>query len=343
VFDKAYYETQKVALHLGAKAARVDAAGSFVLDGNGRQYGYSKLLIATGGSSRPMPGGEGLVHYYRTAQDYLKLAESFSKVQDYLIIGGGFIGAELAAGILHQGKKVSILMRGTQLLSNVFPADLADFVTDFYRQKGMAFITGEDPDSFHRNGERVEVRTKSGKTFDAGWVTAGIGLELEHQLAQSAGLKTGNGIVVDEFLETSHPGVFAAGDIAYFPSRVLGESMRLEHRDNAEAQGRFAGANMAGARKPYDYLPFFYSDLFELGFEAVGKLDSRMETRAFWDDPFRKGIVAYLESDRVKGLLLWNKWDNVDWARKIIAQQTPAGDAAQLERLLREKTTVSGG
>jgi hypothetical protein len=97
---------------------------------------------------------------------------------------------------------------------------------------------------------------------------------------------------------------------------------------------------MAGAKKPYDHLPFFYSDLFELGFEAVGKLDSKMETFAAWDEPFKKGIVAYLEGGRIKGLLLWNKWDRVDWARKIISNQTSPENPGQLEKLLREEPAV---
>jgi 3-phenylpropionate/trans-cinnamate dioxygenase ferredoxin reductase component len=336
IFDEAYYRKQKASIYLKTKATRVDTTGSFVLDEAGNRYHYSKLLIATGGSPHPMPGAEGLVHYYRTSQDYLDLVKDFPRTQDYLVVGGGFIGAELAAGLIHQGKKVSILMRGTQLLSNVFPSDLSDFVTNFYRQKGVSLITGDEPESFSRRGEKVEVRTKNGKTLEFGWVTAGIGLDLENKLAQSAGLKTGNGILVDEYLETSRPGIFAAGDLAHFPCCILGESVRVEHRDNAEAQGRVAGANMAGAKKPYDYLPFFYSDLFELGFEAVGKLDSRMETHAVWDEPLRKGIVAYLEGGKIKGLLLWNKWERVDWARKIITSQSVPGGVPQLEKLLRE-------
>ncbi len=342
VFPGDFYQKQKAALHFTTKAVRVDAGESFVLDEDGNRYDYSKLLIATGGRPREIPKAGKAVHYYRTVEDYLELTAALAKTGDFLIVGGGFIGAELAAGIAHHGKKVSILMRGDKLLSNVFPADLSAFVTDFYRQKGVILITGEDPLSFEPKGDRVTVKTASGKSYEAGWVTAGIGLELESQLAQSAGLKTGNGIIVDEFLQTSKPGIFAAGDLAHFPSRILGEGQRVEHRDNSEAQGRCAGANMAGANKPYDYLPFFYSDLFELGFEAVGKLDSRMETHAAWDEPFRKGVVSYQEGGRIKGMLLWNKWDRVDWARQIIAGQTVPGSVLQLEKLLREDPVPAG-
>ena len=320
VFPEDYYQKQKATFHLTTKAARIDAEGSFVLDEDGNRYAYSKLLIATGGRPREIPGAGKAVHYYRTVEDYLELTQALSKTEDFLIVGGGFIGAELAAGIVHHGKKVSILMRGDKLLSNIFPADLSAFVTDFYRQKGVTLITRDEPAGFDQKGDRVTVKTASGKSYEAGWVIAGIGLELESQLTQSAGLKTGNGIIVDEFLQTSKPGIFAAGDLANFPSRILGEGQRVEHRDNSEAQGKCAGANMAGARKPYDYLPFFYSDLFELGFEAVGKLDSRMETHAAWDEPLRKGVVSYQEGGRLKGMLLWNKWDRVEWARGMISR-----------------------
>lgn len=337
IFPENYYSQKKAVLHLKTKAARIDAGASFVLDEAGNRYHYSKLLLATGGSPRQFPQAGGAVHYYRTLEDYLELNQALSKVEDFFIVGGGFIGAELAAGIRHHNKKVSMMLKGDKILPNVFPADLSDFVTDFYRQKGVHLIPNEEAAGFTQNGERVVVRTVSGKNYEAGWVTAGIGLNLETQLAQSAGVKVSNGVEVDDFLQTSRAGIYAAGDLANFPSRILGERQRVEHRDNSEVQGRTAGANMAGARKPYDYLPFFYSDLFELGFEAVGRLDSRMQTQAAWDDPFRKGIVAYLEGGRVKGMLLWNKWDRVDWARKIISSGTAPQSPVELEKLLKEE------
>jgi NADPH-dependent 2,4-dienoyl-CoA reductase/sulfur reductase-like enzyme len=143
------------------------------------------------------------------------------------------------------------------------------------------------------------------------------------ELAQSAGLKTGNGIVVDEMLRTDNPDIFAAGDVAEYNQLVLGKRLRLEHEDNANTMGKQAGRNMAGASEPYHHLSYFYSDLFELGYEAVGELDPRLETFADWEEPFKKGVIYYLADGRVRGVLLWNVWETVPVARALMAEPGP--------------------
>jgi 3-phenylpropionate/trans-cinnamate dioxygenase ferredoxin reductase component len=125
--------------------------------------------------------------------------------------------------------------------------------------------------------------------------------------------------VVDALLRTSHPDVYAAGDVAAFWQDALGQRRRVEHEDNAKTMGRWAGRAMAGQPEPYDHLPSFYSDLFDLGYEAVGEVDSRLETKAEWDEPYRKGVITYRRDDRVRGVLLWNVWDQLDAARALIA------------------------
>jgi len=123
---------------------------------------------------------------------------------------------------------------------------------------------------------------------------------------------------VNEFLQTSHEDIYTAGDVANFDSPHLGKRIRVEHENNALTMGEMAGKNMAGARESYNHLPFFYSDLFDLGYEAVGELDSRLEIIEDWKDPFREGVVYYLEEGRVRGVLLWNTWGQVDHARELI-------------------------
>jgi NADPH-dependent 2,4-dienoyl-CoA reductase/sulfur reductase-like enzyme len=152
---------------------------------------------------------------------------------------------------------------------------------------------------------------------------AGIGIKPNIDLARAAGLKVEEGILVDELLQTSQPGIYAAGDAAEFYNPALGKRLRVEHEDNANSMGRQAGRNMAGAGESYTHLPFFYSDLFDLGYEAVGELDSRMETFADWKDPFKKGVIYYLKDGRVRGVLLWNVWEAVPAATALIAEPGP--------------------
>lgn len=152
---------------------------------------------------------------------------------------------------------------------------------------------------------------------------AGIGIQPDVELARQAGLAVDNGIIVDEFLRTSHPSIYAAGDVAAFVNPAIGNRIRVEHEDNALTMGRAAGRAMAGQAEPYDHLPFFYSDLFELGYEAVGEVDARLETVADWIEPFRQGVVYYLRGQRVRGVLLWNVWGQVEAARRLIAMPGP--------------------
>jgi NADPH-dependent 2,4-dienoyl-CoA reductase/sulfur reductase-like enzyme len=122
--------------------------------------------------------------------------------------------------------------------------------------------------------------------------------------------------------------VYAAGDVARFPTPALGGTRRVEHENHANTHGRYVGENMAGADKPYDYLPYFYSDLFELGYEAIGDTDSRLEMVAEWAEPNRKGVVCYVEDGKPRGFLLWDVWDKVDAARELIVAGQPADRAA---------------
>ena len=334
VHDAAYYQQQKVDLHFKTVVKSILPEDRMVEDEAGNHYGYSQLLIATGGSPREFPEGGKAVHYFRGAGDYRTLVKALPNVQDFLVVGAGFIGAELSAALSHLGKKVTMLFKGKTLLENIFPADLAAFVTDFYRKKGVVFITEDQPVRFDSWDDRVKVTTKSGKELEAGWVIAGIGIDPETELALSAGLKIDKGIVVDRFLQTSRREIYAAGDLARFPCQALGESARFEHWDNAKAQGKCAGINMAGGSEPYVYLPYFFSDLFELGFEAVGKLDSKMKTLTAWEFPFRKGVVVYLEDRKVKGVLLWNEPNRLDWAKKLITNQTAPESVEDLKKMI---------
>ncbi len=312
-----------VKLHLGRRAVKLDPRSRTVTDDRGTSYTYGKLLLATGGVVRRLPfGGEDVI-YFRTLADYRRLRQAAEQAGRVVVIGGGFIGSEIAAALRLVGREVVMIVPEEGIGARVYPADLSRFLVDYYRQKGVEVHIGEGVSGIERRAGRMMVRTSGAAEIPADAVVAGIGVTPAVALAEQAGLTVENGIVVDETLRTSHPDIYAAGDVASFHSPVLGRRIRVEHEDNALTMGRRAGLNLAGRVEPYHHVPFFYSDLFDLGYEAVGDLDARHETVADWKEPFREGVIYYLKDGRVRGVLLWNTWGQVDAARRLMAQPGP--------------------
>ncbi len=315
-------------LHLGRTARTLDARTRRVTDDQGTTYTYGKLLLATGGTPRRLPFGGDDIIYFRTLDDYQRLRALTDKGQHFAVIGGGFIGSEVAAALAMNGKKVTLLFPEAGIGARVFPAELSHFLNDYYRQKSVEVCAGEQVVGMDKRGSQCVLRTRNSQSGGEGeiaadGVVAGIGIAPNVGLAQQAGLQVDNGIIVDATLRTSDPNIYAAGDGAAFHNPALGRRLRVEHEDNALTMGGLAGQSMAGRSVSYDHLPSFYSDLFDLGYEAVGEVDARLETVADWKEPHREGVVYYLRDGRVRGVLLWNVWEQVDAARKLIAEPGP--------------------
>jgi 3-phenylpropionate/trans-cinnamate dioxygenase ferredoxin reductase subunit len=310
-------------LHLNHFIKEIIPKEKRAVDGEGKVFTYGSLLLATGGTPRRLPFDDGQIIYFRTLADYRRLRALSEKGERFAVIGGGFIGSEIAAALAMNGKKVTMIFPGQDVGERVFPRELAQFVSGVYKKKGVELCGGEKVVTAEVRDNQRALKTRSGKTVLVDAVVAGIGIEPNIALAQAAGLSTGNGIVVDELLHTSDASIYAAGDVAEFYNPILEKRMRVEHEDNANTMGRLAGRNMAGMIEGYDHLPFFYSDLFELGYEAVGEVDSHLETFADWKRPNEEGIVYYLKGGRVRGVLLWNVWGQVEAARQLIAERGP--------------------
>jgi 3-phenylpropionate/trans-cinnamate dioxygenase ferredoxin reductase component len=321
---------QEGTLYLGRWARTLDRLEKCVTDDHGANYHYEKLLLATGGTPRRLPPDvdSDSVLYFRTLDDYHALRRLVEQRQRFGVIGGGFIGPEIAAALALNGKKVVIVFPERGIGGRMFPPELADFLNDFYREKGIEVRPCEEVVGVKAKQDECKLMTRSTENHQEREITveavvAGLGIRPNVELAEQAGLEVGNGIRVDMALRTSDPHIYAAGDVAEFFNPALGTCLRVEHEDNAKTMGQMAGQSMAGQAVCYEHLPYFYSDLFELGYEAVGEVDSRLETVSDWKEPYHEGVIYYLRQGRVRGALLWNVWERVDAVRQLIAEPGP--------------------
>jgi NADPH-dependent 2,4-dienoyl-CoA reductase/sulfur reductase-like enzyme len=304
-----------------------------VVTETGETIGYGKLLLATGLTPKTLPEAErGTVIYYRGAQDYHRLMRLSLSRDSFIVIGGGYIGAELAAALIGRGREVTLVLPGEVLGDSMFPLDIAHEYQKRFIDAGVQLVPGHQVERVERvaasgSGDRgieaqeqegVVVTLDDGRRLTADAAVAGLGSTPAIDLAREAGLKTEDGVLVDTRLRTSDPSIWAAGDIADYPDPLLGRT-RVEHVDNAKVMGRAAGRSMAGDPEPYDYTPYMYSRVLGIEWQAVGRLDPQLKTLAITlDDGGR--VVVYLDDGRAAGVLLWQAPDRLDAARSLLTR-----------------------
>jgi NADPH-dependent 2,4-dienoyl-CoA reductase/sulfur reductase-like enzyme len=331
--DRAFYDQNNISLFLGRRVVTLDPKSKTVTDDKRETHSYQKLLLATGGTPQilQVPGGDlAGIYYYRTLDDYERLRAEAVPGASAVIIGGGFIGSEMAAALCINKLKVTMIYPSTHLCDRVFPEDLGAAMEQVFRDRGVRILKGRKPVSFGRKGSRFIVTLSDGEKIESDLVIAGIGIKPAVGPAEQALLTTGDGIIVNEYLQTSHPDVFAAGDNVRLSNPSTGQQAHMEHWDNARSQGRHAGRNMAcavaGRLEPFTYLPYFFSDLFEFGYEAVGEVDSRMDTITDWKKPFNTGVIYYLKDGRIRGAMMCNVWEKVEEIRDMIRRGAQANE-----------------
>ncbi len=321
VHDQAYYNANGTTLELQTTVLGIDRERKLVVSEKGEKYQYQKLLLATGGIPRPLtiPGGNlPQIYYYRYLDDYLKIRAEEPQKKSVIIIGGGFIGSELAAAMTVNGFAVTMVFPEKYIADRIFPLRLKGALQKMFQDRGIRILNGERPASLERSGEKFIVKTERGAQAESDLLVVGIGIAPETKLAAAAGLQIGNGIVVNEYLQSSDPDIYAAGDNAFFHYQALDKMMRVEHWDNALNQGQYAGRNMAGSRDPYTYMPYFFSDLFEFGYEAVGEINSDLEIFEDWTKENDTGAIYYMREGQVRGVMLCNIWGKMEDARRLI-------------------------
>lgn len=326
-----FYERNKVELMLGQAATALDVNAHTVTLADGQQLGFDKLLLATGGRPRrlTLPGAElSGIHYLRDLGDSDAIRQHLQDARRAVVIGGGFIGCELATGLAQLGLEVTVVELTPGVLSLVLDAETSGFIESFLRQQGVTVLTNAAATQFLGDQGRVTgVRTNTGVELAADFVTVGVGIIPNTDIAAAAGLTVDNGVVVNEYLEAA-PGIYAAGDIARYYSPTLGHHLRVEHYDVALQHGRVAGANMTGEQRPYTELPYFFSHMGPLHIDVVGEMSRRQHTVRRGALSLTPGFTQFYFADECLQAVLCINGDPaiLQAAREHITERQPVTD-----------------
>ncbi len=334
VHDRAWYADHRVGLMLGKAANAVDRDAHEVALVDGTRLGYDKLLLATGSRARALalPGASaGGVFSLRKVEDSNRINDAVHEGGKLAVIGGGWIGMEIAANARERGADVTVIEAADLPLGSALGPEMAQVFVDLHRGHGVTFHLGTQvAEVTSREGTATGVRLADGTFVEAGAIVVGIGAQPNLGLAESAGLEIDNGVLVDSSLRSSDPDIFAVGDIANHQHPVVGERIRVEHWANALNQPAAAAATMLGEPTPYEELPYFFTDQYDLGMEYVGHAPpgryARVVTRG--ELVSREFIAFWLDSaDRVLAGMNVNVWDVVDDVKGLILSGRPVDPA----------------
>jgi len=322
-----FYVEQEIELITGAVATAIPPGERHLLLADGRTIEWDRLLLATGAEPvrLSIPGADR-IRYLRSLADSRAIVAAAEGARRAVVIGGSFIGLEVAAALRTRGLEVHVVARERHPLERVMGAEVGDWVRSVHEEHGVVFHLGAQPRAVERGGVVLE----SGETLPADLVVAGVGVRPRTALAEQAGLVLDRGVLVDEFLETSRPGIFAAGDLARWPDPHTGERLRVEHWVVAERQGQVAARNMLGRRERFDAVPFFWSQHYDATIAYVGHAAGWDEVDVRGGLAGRDATVTYRRAGKVLAVATVFR-DGVSLAAEAAMER---GDAAALERLV---------
>lgn len=341
----AVHEKNQIEFIGGVSASAIDRNAHTVTLSDGQILTYTKLALTTGGRARPLPiPGADLANVLslRSVADAAAIREQLVEGRSLVIIGGGYIGLEIAAVAVKKGLKVTVLESAPRVLARVTAPEISEFYTRVHREEGVDIRLGVQIAALVGEGAVSGVKLVDGSIINADAVIVGIGLIPNCELAVAAGLTVDNGIVVDEHGQTSDPDIYAAGDCANRPSALLGGRVRLESVPNAMEQARYAARAIMGQPKAYDELPWFWSDQYELKLQMCGlsagydQLVVRGSTasRTFSAFYLKQGQV--IAADAVSQLRDFGMMKKLVAARASLAPERLADESVPLKDLVTE-------
>ena len=329
VHDEGFYAEHDIELRLGRTATGLDTAARELALDDGERLRYDRLLLATGAEPRRLqiPGAElDGVLYLRSVEDSDALRERLDRGGSVVVIGAGWIGAEVAASARQRGLEVTVLDPMSVPLERVLGREVGAIYRDVHTDHGVRMLLGTGVEAFEGTTAVERVRTSDGRELECDFVVVGVGVQPRTELAAQAGIAVDNGILVDEHLQTSAPGVFAAGDVANAQHPFYGERIRVEHWANALHQGPLAARAMLGHADAYDRLPYFFSDQYDVGMEYAGFARS-WDRVVFRGDPASREFIAFwIAEDRVVAGMNVNVWDVTDPIQRLISERVAIDD-----------------
>jgi len=296
--DKDFYSQNAIETRLGEPVVELDLAARDVVLAGGERVPYDRLLLATGAEPvhLPVPGADQPhVHTLRSLADCEAIIEGAKSARRVVVIGASFIGLEVAAALRHRKLEVHVVAPDKRPMERILGPDMGDFIRSLHEEHGVVFHLEDKAIAI----EGKSVRLASGGTIEADLVVAGIGVRPRLDLAEKAGLKLDRGVVVDQYLETSAPGVYAAGDIARWPDPHTGDNIRVEHWVVAERQGQTAALNMLGRPTPFDAVPFFWSQHYDVPINYVGHAETWDEIAIDGDIMGKDCLLRFKRNGRV--------------------------------------------
>ena len=327
-----FYAEQRIELRLDTRAVAIDRVARRVELGDGSAESYDKLLLTTGSAVRrlPLPGNQlGGVHVLRGVEDSLAIRDALEPGARIVIVGGGYIGLEVAAAARMRECEVTVIEVLDSLLARVMTPEMGEYFTRLHRGRGVDLRLGTGVTAIEGAKDVEGVRVADDTVVAADSVVIAVGIVPEIELAQAAGLEIGDGIAVDEFARTSDPDIYAAGDATEHPNPTLGRRVRLESWQNAQNQAIAAARAMCGQGEPYDEIPWFWSDQYDVNVQMLGIPDAESEAVLRGDMGGEAFTVFHLREGRVTGAIAINGARDIAVARRLIAQKRQV-DAARL-------------
>jgi 3-phenylpropionate/trans-cinnamate dioxygenase ferredoxin reductase component len=331
VHEQAFYADHDIELMTSARVTGIDPGLEELLLEGDRRLGYDRLLISTGAVPRRLdvPGAdlEG-IHYLRTVADSERIGARFEPGRRLVVVGSGWIGAEIAASARQKGCEVTMLEMASLPLERVLGPEVGRVYLDLHRDHGVEFLAQTTVDRFEGDGSVERVLTRDGAVIETDFVVVGIGVAPRTGLVETAGCEIDNGILVDEDLEASVKGVFAAGDVANARHPFYGRRLRVEHWANALNQGPVAAKAMLGKPAVYEEIPYFFSDQYDAGMEYSGYATEWDEVVFRGDVSAREFIAFWLKDERLVAGMNMNVWDVSDPIRELIRSRQPLNPRA---------------